>query len=175
MTEKADERYAAIAKSHGLQNSLRALWEAREVGISPSLALAMLEQESMGKNLWGHDPTIFIGGRDTRNGKSWGPVVNRKAYEEYRRQRRASGNRLMQGVGPLQLTWWEFQDGADKLGGAWLPKYNLRYGYGRLAKLIEEHGIWDGVRRYNGSGPNAEAYKQSVKARTSKWHTRLTS
>lgn len=159
----ADARYARIAKKHGLQNSLRALWEARSAGISPALALAMLEQESGGRNVFGHDPTIFRGAGE----------VTRSKYIAYRTQRRNSGNRLMQGVGPLQLTWWEFQDGADKLGGCWIPKYNLRYGYRRLRSLIRTYGMWDGVRRYNGSGPNAERYRREVKEKYEKWHRRL--
>lgn len=160
----ADQRYASIAASHGLTNSLRALWEARAAGITPALALAMLEQESGGKNVFGHDPTIFVGA---------GQVTKAK-YLDYRAKRRASGNRLMQGVGPLQLTWWQFQDDADKLGGAWVVKYNLRYGFRRLSQLIKQHGTWTGVERYNGSGPNAQAYRRSVKDRYDKWHNRLT-
>lgn len=164
LTEKlADARYAAIAKRHGLQNSLRALWEARDAGISPALALAMLEQESGGRNVFGHDPTIFAGAGE----------VTKAKYLAYREKRRASGNRLMQGVGPMQLTWWEFQDGADRLGGCWIVKYNLRYGYRRLAANIKQHGLWQGVQRYNGSGPAAVAYKNSVFARYEKWHVRL--
>lgn len=159
-----DRKYAEIAADHGLVNSLRALWEARDAGISPSLALAMLEQESGGRNVFGHDPTIFVGAGE----------VTKEKYLAYRAKRRASGNRLMQGVGPMQLTWWEFQDGADDLGGCWVVKYNLRYGFRRLAHLIDEHGTWEGVERYNGSGPAAENYRRSVKARYDKWHDRLT-
>lgn len=162
--KEADQRYASIAADHGLKNSLRALWEARAVDISPSLALAILEQESGGRNVFGHDPTIFVGAGE----------VTKEKYLRYRAQRRASGNRLMQGVGPMQLTWWEFQDEADRLGGCWVVKYNMRTGYRRLARLIDEHGTWEGVKRYNGSGAAAEAYKRSVRARYEKWHDRLT-
>lgn len=159
----ADARYAHIAKRYGLSNSLRALWEARDAGISPSLALAILQQESWGRNVFGHDPTIYVGAGE----------VTKEKYLAYRAARRASGNRAMQGVGPMQLTWWEFQDGADKMGGAWKPKYNLRYGYRRLAALIDAHGTWEGVKRYNGSGPSAEAYARSVMLRQQLWHERL--
>lgn len=159
----ADQRYASIAARNGLTNSLRALWEARAAGISPALALAILEQESGGKNVFGHDPTIFIGAGE----------VTKAKYLAYREQRRASGNRKMQGVGPMQLTWWEYQDQADNLGGAWVPKYNMRAGYRRLADLIKAHGTWTGVERYNGSGPAAQAYRQSVHTRYDKWHKRL--
>lgn len=159
----ADQHYASIASGYGIDNSLRAFWEARRAGISPSLAAAILEQESGGQNVFGHDPTIFIGAGE----------VTKAKYLAYRERRRASGNRLMQGVGPMQLTWWEFQDGADRLGGAWVVKYNLRYGYGRLADLTNRYGTWEGVERYNGSGAAAVAYRRSVKTRYDKWHNRL--
>jgi hypothetical protein len=161
----ADLRYAAVAKRHGLQNSLRALWEARSAGISPALALAMLEQESGGRNVWGHDPVQFP--------KAWmGKPVKKAHYLEYRKNRRA-GRWGMQGCGPMQLTWWEFQDGADDLGGCWVVKYNLRYGYRRLRDLIALHGLWTGVQRYNGSGPMSERYVREVQEKYEKWHKRL--
>lgn len=159
----ADQRYASIAAKHGLENSLRALWEARHAGINPSLALAVLEQESGGRNVFGHDPTIYIGAG----------TVTKAKYLAYRRARRLSGNRLMQGVGPLQLTWWEYQDGADRLGGCWVVKYNLRYGYGRLAALIRAYGTWEGTRRYNGNGNASYRYKREVQDKQDVWHHRL--
>lgn len=159
----ADARYASIAKRYGMQNSLRALWEARDAGVSPALAMAILEQESSGHNVFGHDPTIFKGAGE----------VTKAKYLRYREMRRDSGNRMMQGVGPMQLTWWAFQDGADRMGGTWVPKYNLRYGYRRLAALITEHGLWAGVQRYNGSGEAAVRYRKAVESKYEKWHTLL--
>jgi hypothetical protein len=85
----ADAKYATVAKRFGFENTLRAFWEARKVGIGPSLAMAILEQESGGgHNVWGHDPTIFAGGFDAKNHKHWGPKVSEKAYKEYKRQRK---------------------------------------------------------------------------------------
>jgi hypothetical protein len=80
----------------------------------------------------------------------------------------------MQGVGPLQLTWWATQDAADKIGGCWVPKNNIRIGFHLLASLIKNYDTKGGVRRYNGAGPRAEAYADSVLARRDKWHRRLT-
>ena len=39
-----------------------------------------------------------------------------RKYQEYKRRRPRDG---MQGVGPAQLTWFEFQDQADALGGCY--------------------------------------------------------
>lgn len=167
----ADLKYALIAKRYGMKNSLRTAWEARDAGIKASLGFALIEQESgNGANLWGHDGTIFVGGYDAKNNKHWGAVVTEKAYREYKRQR---GKTRMQGVGPPQLTWWQFQDSADELGGCWKPKYSLRYAFRTLRNHIGEFGYHHGIAAYNGGGRAAQEYAWAVEAREKKWHRRL--
>lgn len=157
-----DVALARKAKRYGIKNSLRTVLEARRAGLPVSLAFALVEQETdNGANVFGHDPVQSIRG---------GPVTKAR-YLTYRARRRAGFG--MQGVGPLQLTWWATQDEADRLGGCWKPAVNLRVGLGTLAGLIRQHGYGDGVRRYNGSGPAAVAYSASVRARAKKWHRRL--
>jgi hypothetical protein len=138
----------------------RAITEARRAGLRLELACALLEKESGGgQNVYGHDPSIFCGaGR-----------VTRANYAEYKRGRLASGNRSMQGVGPCQLTWWEFQDQADAQGGCWRPEVNMRVGFRHLAALVERYGESDGARRYNGSGDTAEAYSRDLLAKARRW------
>ena len=134
--------------------------EAERAGLPLPLACALLEKESSGgRNVFGHDPTIFAGA-----GK-----VTRERYAEYRRRRVASANKLMQGVGPCQLTWWELQDAADAAGGCWRPEVNMRVGFRHLATLVERYGPADGARRYNGSGPAAEAYSRDLLAKAKRW------
>ena len=134
--------------------------EARRAGLRLDLACAMLEKESSGgRNVYGHDPTIFKG-----RGK-----VTRANYAEYKRRRIASGNKAMQGVGPCQLTWWELQDTADAQGGCWRPEINMRVGFGQLAALVMRHGEAEGARRYNGSGAAAEAYSRDLMAKARRW------
>ena len=139
--------------------------EAQRAGLPLKLACAMLEKESAGgHNVFGHDPgTIFAGA---------GAVTEEK-YREYKRKRVASGNKLMQGVGPCQLTWWSIQDAADKAGGCWRPEINMRIGFGHLAGLVKQHGEADGARRYNGSGDAAVAYSKDLLAKARKWETIL--
>jgi soluble lytic murein transglycosylase-like protein len=164
--QTADHHYAHIAKAHGFYNSLRTAMEARRAGISTSLGFALIEQESTnGSNVFGHDPTIFVGaGR-----------VTREKYLNYKRSRKASQNRLMQGVGPCQLTYYSFQDEADRMGGCWIPKYNIRLGFTHLAGLIKEHGELKGLAIYNGGAANPSYdYARSVLERKAKWHKRLT-
>lgn len=160
----ADLRYAHIARRAGMRNSLRTAWEARAAGISATLGYALVEQETgNGANVFGHDPTIFVGA-----GK-----VTKAKYTSYKAQRGPTGGGGMQGVGPLQLTWFSTQDAADKLGGCHVPKFNLRQGFRTLAANIKAHGEHDGIKAYNGSGPAAEAYAKSVLKRQAHWHRLL--
>ena len=174
---EVDRSRAKIASEHGIRNAIYALRAERKLNhVGPALAIAMLEQESGGRNVWGHDPTIFIGGFDRKNNKHWSRrkgYVNEAGYKEYKRQRGPTGRGGMQGVGPMQLTWYEFQDGADRLGGAWKPSVNILYGLSRLDDLIEDHGLTAGIQRYNGSGPAAVRYAREVLAKREKWQTRF--
>jgi hypothetical protein len=138
--------------------------EAQHAGLRLAIACAMLEKEtSGGHNVFGHDPTIFVGA-----GK-----VTKAKYLAYKQQRVASGNKRMQGVGPCQLTWYEFQDEADREGGCWRPEINIRVGFRRLAANIKLHGEADGARRYNGTGKAAEAYSADLLRRAAAWDQRL--
>jgi hypothetical protein len=166
MAARSDTEYAEIIHryivEHGGQpmatNLVRA---ARASELQLSLACALVEQESGFRNIFGHDPTIFAGA-----GK-----VTRAKYLDYKRQR---GHTRMQGVGPVQLTWWEFQDEADRLGGCWQPYNNMFVGFRLLSSLIKRHGRHTGLARYNGSGSAAERYANSVEAKAREWHARLT-
>src|SRR5687768_10363640 len=143
------------AKRNGIVIPVRAYRAAEKAGIPYAVACAFLMQESAGgQNVFGHDPTQFVGA-----GK-----VTKKKYLTYRERRRAGKG--MQGVGPMQLTWWEFQDAADEMGGCWKPYVNMLFAFQLLARYREAHGNWrDAARQYNGSGPAAEAYADRVKQR----------
>jgi hypothetical protein len=138
--------------------------EAQRSGLRLAIGCAMLEKEtSGGHNVFGHDPTIFVGAGQ----------VTKVKYQAYKQRRVASGNKSMQGVGPCQLTWWEFQDEADREGGCWKPEINIRIGFRRLAANIKAHGEADGARRYNGTGSAAEAYGADLLKRAAAWEQRL--
>ena len=146
--------------------------EAARAGLRLELAAALLEKESGGgHNVFGHD-------RD-KSGKYIFPArdgtvkVTKELYLEYKRRRVASGDKAMQGVGPCQLTWFSFQDDADKLGGCWKAQLNIRVGFGRLAGLVRAHGDSVGARMYNGSGPDAEKYSADLLKRAAAWKARL--
>jgi hypothetical protein len=140
--------------------------EAHGAGLPLPLACALLEKESSGgRNEFGHDPTIFAGAGE----------VTQEKYERYKRERVASGNRQMQGVGPCQLTWWQLQDEADEAGGCWRPEINMRIGFRQLAGLVKEFGEADGARRFNGSGPAADAYGKDLLSKARRWEATISS
>lgn len=154
---------AQRAKAHGANFSLRIVIEAKRAGLPASLGFALIEQESNFRNVFGHDPTIFAGA---------GTVTAAK-YRAYKQRRGPTGRGGMQGVGPAQLTWWEFQDAADRLGGCHIARFNIQCAFAHLAALIKQHGRTEGIRRYNGSGPAAVAYEESVSRKAKAWHERL--
>jgi peptidoglycan hydrolase-like protein with peptidoglycan-binding domain len=153
-----------VLKKHGISYRALVVSEAKRAGIPLALACAILDLESGGgKNVFGHDPV--------KPGQIWGGNVTKEKYTKYKKLRKQGYG--MQGVGPMQLTWYSLQDKADALGGCWQPKWNLRVGFEHLKGLIQSYGLWDGVRRYNGSGPAAVAYANKAMARLELWKGRL--
>jgi peptidoglycan hydrolase-like protein with peptidoglycan-binding domain len=147
-------------RAGGILNPRMVVAEAKRAGLRLDYACAMLQKESGGgRNVFGHDPTIFAGAGD----------VTKAKYLDYKRRRVASGNRLMQGVGPTQLTYYTLQDRADEQGGCWQPRINMRVGFKHLADHISRYGEADGARRYNGSGPAAVAYSKDLLAKAEHW------
>jgi hypothetical protein len=160
-----DDQLARIIDRHGGNGyGLLVVREARNAGIPISLGCALVEQESGFRNVFGHDLVKF--------GQIRGGKVSRLRYLRYRTLRKLG--RGMQGVGLTQLTWFAFQDQADRLGGCWKPTYQLRVGFRLLADLIREHGQVDGIAAYNGAGPAADRYSHQVRSKQSRWHDRLT-
>jgi len=144
---------AALVPKLGIQMPIRMLAAAHEAAIPPSLAASVLMQESGGgTNVFGHDPTIFVGAGE----------VTKAKYLAYRAQRGAKGEGGMQGVGPLQLTFYTLQDEADEQGGCWKPYVNMLVGFQHLADNIRRSGMHAGVKAYNGSGDAAETYATTV-------------
>jgi hypothetical protein len=141
------------ARKHGIVNPLIAYQEAKRAGLSFPVACAVLMQESGGgHNIFGHDPTIYAGAG----------TVTKAKYLAYKKQR---GTTHMQGVGPMQLTWYSYQDRADRYGGCWNVRYNMRVAFELLANYIKKHGEWEALKLYNGSA----SYADQVSSRVKEW------
>lgn len=133
---------------------------ARWKNVSFALGLALIQQESGYRNVFGHDPTGSIPRR-------WmGTKVTKMKYNYYKKRRPSLG---MQGVGPAQLTWYATQDYADKLGGCHNPAANIRVAMQTLAANIRDNGYVKGVEKYNGTGPAAVRYSRTVRAAATRW------
>lgn len=160
-----DQRLAEKAKAHGAKYSLRIVREARRAGIPISLGFALVEQETGFRNVFGHDPTIFIGAG----------VVTAEKYRAYKAKRGHSGTGGMQGVGPCQLTYYTKQDRADAIGGCWKPQHNIRIAFEDLASMIHAHGEAKGIGAYNAGVAGwdkglGHEYSRMVRERAAKWH-----
>lgn len=169
MSVDRDHELAEKAKAHGANYSLRIILEARRAGLPISLGFALVEQESNFSNVFGHDPTIYVGAGEVTEAK----------YKAYKARRGVRGQGGMQGVGPCQLTFWTKQDRADRLGGCWKPEYNIRVAFEDLAGLIRSHGEAKGIGIYNAGERgwdegNGREYSASVRRKAAKWHERLT-
>jgi hypothetical protein len=156
----ADLPYYNRARKAGVNFAWRIIEEARSEGVQLSLAIALIEQETGFRNVFGHDPTIFVGAGE----------VTKSKYLAYKARRGPTGRGGMQGVGPAQLTYYSYQDDADKEGGCWKPRQNIRIGLRLLKSNIRRLGEWGGVKAYNGSGPAATNYANRVLQRRDHWH-----
>jgi hypothetical protein len=158
---------AAALAAGGIVRAGEVVELAAATGLDLACAATLLAKESGGgRNIWGHDP-VPTGGAYTPGG-----LVTRANYAAYQRAR-AERRAGLQGCGPTQLTFGAYQAQADAVGGCWDWRCNVTVGFRLLASLIRAHGIQDGFRRYNGSGPAAEAYGRDAAARVSRWRDRL--
>lgn len=155
-----DQVLVKVGEANGIVQPRSVIVQAHRAGIDDiALAFAVLEQETGGgHNVFGHDPTIFAGA---------GAVTEAK-YKAYLRARGSTGRGGMQGVGPMQLTWYSYQDKADELGGCWRPHANLYVGFSLLRDIIAAGGMRS-VWKYNG----ALSYGVSVLAKRLVWKRRI--
>lgn len=134
---------------------IKAYRVSEKTGVPFWVICSFLEKEtSGGMNVFGQDPTIFV-----RAGK-----VTKEKYLAYKAERKRTGK--MQGVGPMQLTWWEFQDRADAAGGCWNPYINILVAT-RILKEYRDNSDnwWEVAKQYNGS----EEYANQMTPLFRKW------
>jgi hypothetical protein len=173
MSLASDLRLAARAKLHGANYALRIIRESRGHGIPISAGFALVQKETYFRNIFGHDGTTSIP-------NSWkGGAVTKSRYAYYKARRPTHG---MQGVGPTQLTWYSFQDEADKLGGCWRPGINIHVGLRNFSASFKTYVARGQTRRtalqsaahdYNGTGAAADAYGRDFLVQMDKWHNIL--
>lgn len=146
-------------RSHGILVPRIAITRAAAAGLPLHDACAILMMETGGgRDVYGHDPV-----RNPIKSPPGGSLkVTAANYAVYRHYRRLGYG--MQGVGAVQLTWYSFQDLADRYGGCWRLGPQLRVGFEHLVSLIHHYGQWGGFRAYNGTGPAATHYANAATA-----------
>jgi hypothetical protein len=161
-----DAQLVKVMREHKIVFPKNTLEAARKTGLGLRYACALLDLETGGgRNVFGHDPTPSIP-------KRWqGKEVWLVRYRYYKRRR---GQHGMQGVGPTQLTWWQYQDRADALGGCHKPFCNMQVGFSILRALIRQHGVQHGAARFNGTGEAAERYGRNFLIHADHWGGRFT-
>lgn len=167
MTEaERDEELRRVISDYGIANAADCVQAHHHTlaGLNLSDCLALLENESTGRNIFG--------GEGSACPSRWyeGPVTRyRYTIYKVRRNLGMSPN----GVGPTQLTDPGLQKEAEKAGGCWKPYYNMIVGFHLLRELQQQHGREEGFRAYNGSGPAAVAYGARAIERAQIWHDRF--
>lgn len=139
---------------------------AEAVGLPLWIAVAFVERESHGNNVYGHDSggTYYGAGAVTESNynKFYDLVINQHGRSN--------------GVGPMQITWPGYFTDAKKKGvRLWNVSDNFEYGFriiaGRLAGNYTLDSIKSAGTAYNGQAP----YGAAVSIRADFWHRALVS
>jgi hypothetical protein len=149
-----DVKLVRLAKKHHAKSALRTLREARRNDIPYSWLLAMIEQESEWRNIFGcdHGP-----------GKAF---CHQKVTND--RVRSLLSSSLSNGVGYTQLTTKDYVRRAHRRpGGAASVRNQIIVG----AQVLREKtgGDMDQAWKYNG----AREYQQQIESKANRWHARF--
>jgi hypothetical protein len=155
-----------MVKGAGFSFGPAILAEAKREGVQLALALALVEQESTFRNIFGCD----LGKRDTA---PWchQPVTRERVKELIAF---VEGGGISNGVGLTQLTSIGLIRQAEAEGGAHKVEAQCRVGFRFLHGLIERNHERAGIGAYNTNEahPNLK-YADSVLALRGKWQARI--
>lgn len=144
------------------------------VGFDLASCCAMVQNESGGRMVWGHDPWdthAYPKGAALPVALEGQPVTEND-YHLYRARRNIGFQ--PQGCGITQLTSAGLQQEAEQAGGCWKPWPNSVVGFHFLKGLFQIHGsALAGFTAYNGSGPAADAYGLRAVALQNGWQARF--
>jgi hypothetical protein len=157
-----DDKLIKMVRDAGHRYGPSILATSKRERLSFALALALVEQESGFRNIFGCD----LGPQSTA---PW-------CHQQVTRDRvkaliaHVNGGGTSNGVGLTQLTSIGFIRQAEAMGGVHRVRPQCRVAFGLLHGLIERHGERVGVGAYNGGegNPNLD-YAKSVLALRDKW------
>lgn len=169
VADERDNQLAHKLRANGVKNALRIVIECRHrhAGVIPvSLGVALQDQESEGRNIFGADAGAPFPHMPVTEARV------RKLVEHVH----AGG--VSNGVGPLQLTFIGFIEEANRDGGAWVPAVNIATGLGIIAGHVKQHGVRGGLAAYNAGSPRSaqgQRYAGEVMGRQERFHALLES
>jgi hypothetical protein len=161
-----DAKLTEMIRGAGFSFGPAILAESKRAGIQLALALALVEQESGFRNIFGCD----LGARKTA------PWCHQDVTHDRVEAliRFVDGGGKSNGVGLTQLTSIDFIRQAEAEGGAHTVEAQCRVGFRHLHDLIERHHERVGIGEYNGGEghPNFR-YADSVLGLRGKWQMRI--
>jgi hypothetical protein len=164
--EAREKKLVEMVRSAGFSFGPTIVTEAKREGLPLALALALVEQESGFRNIFGCD----LGARETA------PWCHQDVNRDRVKALIAHVNRggASNGVGLTQLTSIDFIRQAEAEGGAHTVDAQCRVGFRLLHGLIERHGVRVGIGAYNGGEGNPQLdYADDVLALRAKWQGRI--
>lgn len=165
---KVDPRIAIIDKYLNGQG-ITIITASEKTGLDLADACALVEQESAGHNVFGHDPGGMFQGL---------PVTPERVHALISQPGYRSGSASMNGVGLTQLTWYTFVLDAEERGGAHVPLIQCLVGFELMAGYLRNYGRERAFASYNAGEGNWTAgkpYAAQVMARAQTWRGRLAS
>lgn len=150
-----------------LSNAQTAAVACRDAEIPYAVGCALLEQESNGRNIYGHDEGGALSGYPGQ--------VNEENFRVFYWMVFSKGVKS-NGVGPCQITYkGYFQQMAVAGLDPWKPYDNMLFGFRLLKAYYTQFGSWEKAgAAYNGgvTFPDAE-YGKEFKAKLNVWRARF--
>lgn len=165
-----------------LDNAPAILAAASRAGVDLALACALIEQESAGKNVYGHDSGGTYSTRDAEvvlDGVTYprGSDVPVTEANYARFVALVASGAKSNGVGPAQITYRGYFPDAERRGlRLWLPEDNLTFGLQIIARhLAAGRSIAEAGTLYNAGNLTAgvTAYGRDLETKTDTWRARL--
>ena len=161
----------SVLAAGGLSNAGLIVEAADRTGVPLAIAAAMVEKESGGRNVYGHDTggVFSVPGRDIE--------ITQENYKEF--LRRVLVGEKSNGVGPAQITYRGYFERYPEYP-FWEPLANIKFGLTILADYLRgdysDASVAAAGARYNGGtnpGPRALAYGTDLLTKTKAWRARL--
>lgn len=157
------------AADYGIAHADEAAVACREVEMPYTAALALLEKESMGRNVWGHDEGGLFADLP------WAMEVTKGAFEVF--EWYVGRGHKSNGVGPCQITYPGYFPMARGQGlKLWQPLDNMRFGFGLIVALMTDGRPWAEIGTIYNAGSmrnGVNSYGIDFAAKVRAWRERF--